>query len=164
MGVSLFFHCGLSLCFHLPFGWASLSWSTESLFFRPPALSIPVSSFKIYFSVQFLFLQVAANRAFIQLTFFPLFKTLFVTADLLRLLWPKASSVKPRVLTRGQKKKKGTAEMSWMLRSFYVKIHTQRWRNISPENNFDMWCCCVRTAFSAAFRAVHIFFFNKFLS
>lgn len=58
-------------------------------------------------------------------------------ADLLHLLWPQddlgeTMSLDPRA------KKKGTAEMSWMLRSFYVRIHTQRWQNISPENNFDM--------------------------
>lgn len=159
MGVSLFFHCGLSLCFHLPFGWASLSWSTESLFFRPPALSIPVSSFKIYFSVQFLFLQVAANRAFIQLTFFPLFKTLFVTADLLRLLWPKASSVKPRVLTRGQKKKKRHRRNVLDVALILCKnSHPKMAKYFSREQFWHVMLLCKNSFFSCFSCCAHFFF------
>lgn len=94
MGVSFFsfffffFHCGLSRCFHLPFGWASLLWCTSRRF-----SGLLHKAFRMFFFFFFSFNSfetVATNRAFYTVHIFlssvqspPFFK---ITADVLHLL------------------------------------------------------------------------------
>lgn len=84
------FHSSLSCCFHLPFGWASLLWCTNSRFSGPPAFKHSWFVWFFHFLIDILLQEWLPAELFYTIYFyFPSPKSLsFIMADVLCLLLP----------------------------------------------------------------------------